>query len=52
MRGAERAARIAERAQNKVESVDVANASHDLRRKREAIRAALERARARRTEKA
>jgi len=52
MRGAERAARIAERAQNKVERVDVANASHDVRRKREAIRAALERARARRTEEA
>jgi H+/Na+-translocating ferredoxin:NAD+ oxidoreductase subunit B len=52
MRGAERDARIAEKAQKRVKHVDVANASHDGRRKREAIRAALERARARRMEKA
>jgi len=51
MRAAERDARIAERAQKRVKRVEVANASHDVRRKREAIRAALERARARRTEK-
>jgi electron transport complex protein RnfB len=52
MRAAERDARIAEKAQKRAKRVDVPNASHDVPRKREAIRAALERARARRTEKA
>jgi H+/Na+-translocating ferredoxin:NAD+ oxidoreductase subunit B len=51
-RTAERDDRVAAKAQKRVQRVDVGNASHDARRKREAIRAALERARARRTEKA
>lgn len=52
MRGTERDARIAAKAQNRVRRVEAGNASHDARRKREAIQAALERARARRIEKA
>ncbi|HYL18800.1 MAG TPA: electron transport complex subunit RsxB [Burkholderiales bacterium] len=51
-RAAERDARAAAKAQKRVKRVDVGNASHDAQRKRDAIHAALERARARRTKKA
>jgi electron transport complex protein RnfB len=52
IRAAERDARDAAKAQKRVKRMDVGNASHDEQRKRNAIRAALERARARRAEKA
>ena len=52
MRVAQHDARAAAKTQKRVKRVDVADTSHDVRRKQEAIRAALERARARRTGKA
>jgi len=51
-RAAQRDARVAAKAQKRIKPLGVGDASHDVLRKRDAIRAALERARARRTEKA